>query len=107
MSFCNIFKDKIGNYKELIDNTEYLSDLIVEGIDQTRGWFYSLLVLSTALFNKPAYKTVICSGLILAEDGKKLIEEINIVKSEVAAIKEDMSEIKLLLSKLLEKGSNG
>ena len=34
-------------------------------------------------------------------------EEINIVKSEVAAIKEDMSEIKLLLSKLLEKGSNG
>lgn len=53
------------------DNKEYLSDFICEGLDQTRGWFYTLMVLSTALLDKPAFKNVICSGLILAEDGKK------------------------------------
>ena len=47
-------------------------DFIGEGLDQTRGWFYTLHVLATALFNKPAYKNVIANGLILAEDGKKL-----------------------------------
>ena len=47
-------------------------DFIAESLDQTRGWFYTLNVLSTALFNKPAYKNVIVSGLILAADGKKM-----------------------------------
>lgn len=42
------------------------------GIDQTRGWFYTLMVLSTALFEKPAFKSLVCNGLILAEDGKKM-----------------------------------
>jgi isoleucyl-tRNA synthetase len=58
--------------KNAFDNTEYLSDFIVEGLDQTRGWFYTLTVLATALFNKPAFKHVICAGLILAEDGEKM-----------------------------------
>lgn len=53
------------------DNREFLTDFICEGLDQTRGWFYTLMVLSTSLFNKPAFKNAICSGLILAEDGKK------------------------------------
>lgn len=53
------------------DDKEFLSDFICEGLDQTRGWFYTLTVLSTALLDKPAFKNVICSGLILAEDGKK------------------------------------
>lgn len=53
-------------------NDEYLSDFICEATDQTRGWFYTLLVLSTALFDKPAYKNVVCSGLVMAEDGKKM-----------------------------------
>ncbi len=48
------------------------ADFIGEALDQTRGWFYSLLVLSTALFDKPAYKNVIATGLILAEDGQKM-----------------------------------
>ncbi|MBU1239600.1 class I tRNA ligase family protein, partial [Myxococcota bacterium] len=43
-----------------------------EGLDQTRGWFYTLMVLSTALFDKPAFKNVVVNGLILAEDGKKM-----------------------------------
>ncbi len=48
------------------------ADFIAEGLDQTRGWFYTLHVLGTALFDKPAFKNVIVNGLILAEDGKKL-----------------------------------
>lgn len=57
--------------KEYFESKEYICDFICEGLDQTRGWFYTLMVLSTALFNKPAFKNVICNGLILAADGKK------------------------------------
>lgn len=53
------------------DDKEYLSDFIAEGLDQTRGWFYTLLVLSTALFDKPPSKTILCTGLILDKDGLK------------------------------------
>ena len=42
------------------------------GTDQTRGWFYTLLVLSTALFNKPPFKNLIVNGLVLAADGQKM-----------------------------------
>ncbi|ORX61636.1 isoleucyl-tRNA synthetase [Hesseltinella vesiculosa] len=48
------------------------ADFISEGIDQTRGWFYTLLVLSTHLFDQPPVKNVIASGLVLAADGKKM-----------------------------------
>lgn len=48
------------------------ADFIAEGIDQTRGWFYTLLVISTALFGKSPYKNVIANGLILAADGQKM-----------------------------------
>ncbi len=48
------------------------ADFIAEGLDQTRGWFYTLTVLSTALFGRPAFKNVIVNGLILAEDGQKM-----------------------------------
>lgn len=48
------------------------ADFIGEALDQTRGWFYNLHVLSTALFNKPAFTNVVCTGLILAEDGRKM-----------------------------------
>mmetsp|Transcript_45072 Transcript_45072/g.109047 ORF Transcript_45072/g.109047 Transcript_45072/m.109047 type:complete len:1165 (+) Transcript_45072:75-3569(+) len=48
------------------------ADFIAEGLDQTRGWFYTLMVLSTALFGKSAMKNVIVNGLVLAEDGKKM-----------------------------------
>jgi isoleucyl-tRNA synthetase len=47
-------------------------DFIAEGIDQTRGWFNRLHVLSTALFNKPAFLNVIVNGTVLAEDGSKM-----------------------------------
>lgn len=48
------------------------ADFISEGVDQTRGWFYSLLVLSTFLFDKPAYKTCLSLELILDKDGLKM-----------------------------------
>jgi isoleucyl-tRNA synthetase len=47
-------------------------DFIAEAIDQTRGWFYTLHVLSTALFDKPAYKSVVCAGHIVDEKGEKM-----------------------------------
>jgi isoleucyl-tRNA synthetase len=55
---------------------DFPAQFIAEGQDQTRGWFYTLLVLSTALFNKPAYLNVIVNGLILAEDGKKMAKRL-------------------------------
>lgn len=48
------------------------ADFIAEGLDQTRGWFYTLTILSTALFDQPAFKNVIVNGLVLAEDGQKM-----------------------------------
>jgi isoleucyl-tRNA synthetase len=48
------------------------AQFIAEGLDQTRGWFYTLLVLSTALFKKPAFRNVVVNGLVLAEDGQKM-----------------------------------
>jgi isoleucyl-tRNA synthetase len=53
-------------------NASFPADFIAEGIDQTRGWFYTLLVISTALFGKPAFKNLIANGLILASDGQKM-----------------------------------
>ena len=48
------------------------ADFIAEGLDQTRGWFYTLLVLSTALFGRPAFRNVVVNGIVLAEDGRKM-----------------------------------
>lgn len=48
------------------------ADFIAEGADQTRGWFYTLTVLSAALFKKPAFKNVIVNGIVLASDGTKM-----------------------------------
>jgi isoleucyl-tRNA synthetase len=48
------------------------AQFIAEGQDQTRGWFYTLMVLSAALFDKPAFSNVIVNGIVLAEDGAKM-----------------------------------
>lgn len=52
--------------------SHFPADFIVEAIDQTRGWFYTLTVLATALHNRPAFKNCICTGLLMAEGGQKL-----------------------------------
>lgn len=48
------------------------ADFIAEGLDQTRGWFYTLTILAAALFEKPAFKQVIVNGIVLSDDGKKM-----------------------------------
>jgi isoleucyl-tRNA synthetase len=54
---------------------------ICEGLDQTRGWFYSLLAVNTLLFDKAPYEDVVCLGLILDKDGKKMSKSLgNIVE---------------------------
>ena len=57
--------------KELFE-ANFPANFIAEGLDQTRGWFYTLMVLSTALFDKPAFQNLVCNGLVLAADGKKM-----------------------------------
>lgn len=56
---------------------EFPADFIAEGIDQTRGWFNSLLILSTALFGKGSYKNVVVNGTVLAENGQKMSKRLN------------------------------
>lgn len=53
------------------------ADFIAEGLDQTRGWFYSLLCLGVSLFGKSPFKNVSVNGLILAEDGRKMAKSLN------------------------------
>ncbi|MFA6342127.1 MAG: isoleucine--tRNA ligase [Fibrobacteraceae bacterium] len=57
--------------KEAVE-AAFPADFIAEGLDQTRGWFYTLTVLASALFQKPAFKNVIVNGIILAENGQKM-----------------------------------
>ncbi|CAH9102186.1 unnamed protein product [Cuscuta epithymum] len=61
---------------ELFENN-FPGHFVAEGIDQTRGWFYALTVLATALFGKPAFRNLICNGFVLAEDGKKMSKQLN------------------------------
>ena len=60
-----------GGGEKTIDKI-FPADFIAEGLDQTRGWFYTLMVLGTCLFDQSPYKNVIVNGLVLAEDGKKM-----------------------------------
>ena len=53
-------------------NATFPADYIIEGQDQTRGWFYSLMVLATALFDSPAFKTVSVNGMVVDDNKKKL-----------------------------------
>ncbi|AXG74095.1 isoleucine--tRNA ligase [Flavobacterium arcticum] len=59
--------------KELIDNnTAFPADFIAEGVDQTRGWFYTLHAIATLVFDKVAYKNVVSNGLVLDKSGQKM-----------------------------------
>jgi isoleucyl-tRNA synthetase len=59
--------------KELIENrTGYPADFIAEGVDQTRGWFYTLHAISTMVFDSVAYKNVVSNGLVLDKNGQKM-----------------------------------
>jgi len=57
---------------EKIFQAGFPAEFIAEGLDQTRGWFYTLMVLSSMLYQKPAFKNVIVNGLVLSSDGRKM-----------------------------------
>jgi isoleucyl-tRNA synthetase len=59
-------KDKID------DNKDFPADFIAEGVDQTRGWFYTLHAIATLVFDKVAYKNVVSNGLVLDKNGQKM-----------------------------------
>lgn len=60
-------EDDVNNFHKI-----FPADFIVEGLDQTRGWFYTMLVLGTYLFDCIPYRNCIINGIVLAEDGKKM-----------------------------------
>lgn len=87
--------------KELFENN-FPADFVAEGLDQTRGWFYTLMVLSTALFDKPAFKNLVCNGLVLAADGKKMSKRlknypVGLLVSDVLIVSAQLIILLLLL----------
>lgn len=58
--------------KELVENTWRKADFIAEGVDQTRGWFYTLHAIATMIFDDVAYKNVVSNGLVLDKNGQKM-----------------------------------
>ena len=73
------------------ENKEYFeshfpADFISEGLDQTRGWFYTLTVLASALFDAPAFNNCIVNGIVLAEDGRKMSKSLRNYTDPVEAI---------------------
>ena len=71
--------------KEYFDS-HFPADFISEGLDQTRGWFYTLTVLASSLFDKPAFKNCIVNGLVLASDGRKMSKSLKNYTDPVEAI---------------------
>ncbi|MDD7014409.1 MAG: isoleucine--tRNA ligase [Spirochaetales bacterium] len=73
------------------ENKEYFeshfpANFISEGLDQTRGWFYTLTILASHLFDKPAFKNCIVNGIVLAEDGRKMSKSLRNYTDPVEAI---------------------
>ncbi|MFH2113116.1 MAG: isoleucine--tRNA ligase, partial [Spirochaetota bacterium] len=62
------------------------SDFICEGLDQTRGWFYTLTILAAALFDKPAFDNCVVNGLVLAADGKKMSKSLRNYTDPMAVV---------------------
>jgi isoleucyl-tRNA synthetase len=60
------------NKEKIDDNKDFPADFIAEGVDQTRGWFYTLHAIGTLVFDKVAYKNVVSNGLVLDKNGQKM-----------------------------------
>ena len=75
--------------KELIDdNKAYPADFIAEGVDQTRGWFYTLHAIGTMVFDSVAYKAVISNGLVLDKKGQKMSKRLGNAADPFATLSE-------------------
>ncbi len=64
--------------------SSYPADFIAEAIDQTRGWFYTLMAVGTLVFDQSSYRTVLCLGHILAEDGRKMSKHLGNILEPIA-----------------------
>ena len=74
--------------KEMIDNNiAFPADYIAEGVDQTRGWFYTLHAISSLIFNSVSYKNVISNGLVLDKNGQKMSKRLGNAVDPFATIK--------------------
>ncbi len=83
--------------KEVFENG-FPAEYIAEGLDQTRGWFYTLNVLSSMLYDKPAFKNVIVNGMVLAEDGRKMSKRLkNYTEPEILMNKFGADALRLFL----------
>ena len=71
MPFAQLGYPHVPGSKEAFADA-YPADFICEAIDQTRGWFYSLMAVGTTVFDQSSYRNVVCLGHILAEDGRKM-----------------------------------
>ncbi|MBD3270189.1 isoleucine--tRNA ligase [Candidatus Peregrinibacteria bacterium] len=94
------------NNEEFENN--FPADFIIEAIDQTRGWFYTLHVLASILFDQPAFKNVVVTGHILAEDGEKLSKrKKNFVDPQVLFAEKGVDAMRMILytSPLVNGGS--
>lgn len=89
-------------------NNNFPADFIAEGLDQTRGWFYNMFVLSVGLFGVSPFKNVIVNGLILAEDGQKMSKRLkNYPESKYILNKYGADALRLyLLSSPVVRGEN-
>ena len=75
--------------KELLDNrTVYPADFIAEGVDQTRGWFFTLHAIATMVFDRVAFKAVISNGLVLDKNGNKMSKRLGNAVDPFGAIKQ-------------------
>ena len=75
--------------KELLDNrTVYPADFIAEGVDQTRGWFFTLHAIATMVFDSVAFKAVISNGLVLDKNGQKMSKRLGNAVDPFAAIQD-------------------
>ncbi len=73
--------------KELLDSGKvYPADFIAEGVDQTRGWFFTLHAIASMIFDKVAYKTVISNGLVLDKNGNKMSKRLGNAVDPFSAI---------------------
>ena len=75
--------------KELLDNrTAYPADFIAEGVDQTRGWFFTLHAIATMVFDSVAYKAVVSNGLVLDKNGNKMSKRLGNAVDPFSTIEE-------------------
>src|SRR5690625_7352882 len=69
--------------KEKVEKDWRKADCIAEGVDQARGWFYTLHAIATMIFDDVAYKNVVSNGLVLDKDGDKLSHSLGIYRKRV------------------------